>query len=201
MKDIWVKHRKKDPKHPTPATSKKKLHIGNDLETLALLILPVFLGVFSAYLLNHYSEYSSERKQEKEYMTSLTKDLRSDTAYINQCFQSIRTRELSIDSTVKYFMDHPNESKISISTSRQMRGSTWYKVFLEYHLTIDQLRYAGGLRLVQDSGIVHQIGIYNQLLSHFELVRQQYMSNQEQVFSLQEKLWDAFSNIKFSVVF
>lgn len=177
-------------KHPHHITHTKKW--GEYLLEFFLLFLAVFLG----FVAENIREEVVENHREKQFMQSMVNDLQLDTAYTGLSLQAIDIRNLSIDSTLNYFIDHPHVSKIPLSTVRQMRRSTWDQVFYEHTGTMDQLRYSGGLRLIHKRNVVDSIESYYQQLARFALTRQSYRNNQDLVFSLQEKLWDGFDNIK-----
>ncbi|MDB5232466.1 MAG: hypothetical protein JWN76_3271 [Chitinophagaceae bacterium] len=177
-------------KHPHNVTHKKKW------SEYLLEFFMLFLAVFLGFIAENIREGVVENHREKQFMQSLVKDLQLDTAYANQCLLSISKRDMSIDSTLNYFINHSTVSKVPLSTARQMRRSTWDQVFLEHTGTFDQLRYSGGLRLIHKRNIVDSIDRYYQQMARFALSRQSYGSNQDLVWSLQEKVLDAFDNIK-----
>ena len=177
--------------HPHHVTHKKKW--GEYLLEFFMLFLAVFLG----FVAENIREDVVEQHREKQFMQSLIKDLQLDTAYANLCLQSINSRMLSIDSTLDYFMAHQKVTRVPLSTIRQMKRSTWDQVFLEHTGTIDQLKYSGGLRLIQNRQIVDSIESYYQQINRYTLSRLAYRNNQDFVFSLGEKILDAFDNARF----
>lgn len=176
--------------HAHHSSHKKKWH------EYLLEFFMLFLAVFLGFIAENKRENVVERHREKQFMQSLVKDLELDTAYANECLFTISKRVLSIDSTLNYFTTHSTVTKIQKSTVRQMRRSAWDQVFLEHTGTFDQLRYSGGLRLIHKRDIVDSIDKYYQQMARFALGREVYRSNQDLVSSLQEKLLDAFDNIK-----
>ena len=156
----------------------------------------LFLAVFLGFVAENIREEVVEKHREKQFMQSLIKDLQLDTAYANRSLDAISKRNLSIDSTLDYFISHPHPSEVPLSTVRQMRRSTWDQVFLEHSGTIDQLKYSGGLRLIQSRNLVDSIESYYQQINRYGLAKQSYRTNQDLVYVFLEKLFDAFTNIK-----
>ena len=138
-------------KHPHHVTHKKKW------PEYLLEFFMLFLAVFLGFVAENIREGVVENHREKQFMQSLIKDLQLDTAYVNLSLSAISKRDLSLDSTLNYFVDHPNAVKVPVSTVRQMRRSTWDQVFLEHAGTIDQLNYSGGLRLIHKRNLVDSI--------------------------------------------
>src|SRR5260221_12202191 len=119
-------------KHPHHVMHKKKW------TEYLLEFFMLFLAVFLGFTAENIREGVVESHREKQFMESLVKDLQMDTVYANNSLQAINKRDLSIDSTLNYFIDHPHEAKIPFNTVRQMRRSTWDQVFMEHTGTIDQ---------------------------------------------------------------
>ena len=181
-------------KHPHHVTHKKRW------KEYLLEFFMLFLAVFLGFVAENIREEVVEKHREKQFMQSLIKDLQLDTAYANRSLDAINKRELSIDSTLDYFLAHPHPSEVPLSTVRQMRRSTWDQVFLEHSGTIDQLKYSGGLRLIKSRNLVDSIESYYQQIARYALSRQAYRTNQDLVFVFLEKIFDAFMNIKTSAL-
>ena len=128
--------------------------------------LMLFLAVFCGFLAEYQLEHTIENSREKQFMTSLVKDLESDTAQFNS-IKRFRLRKIqTIDSTLYYFA--LNNSKAF--TLRQMKFvSLGLRGFFQNSGTLDQLKNAGGFRLIRKRNIVDSISAYDQQIKRIAL--------------------------------
>jgi hypothetical protein len=132
----------------------------------------LFLAVTLGFFVNNLNENLSERNREKQYITSLMTDLRTDTAEIKMIHKSIASRIVGIDSLIHVLENRDKDNFIN----NLYYYSFKYLNSTEFHTssdgTISQLKFAGGLRLIQKKGesdnIVHyyssteNIGFYSE---------------------------------------
>ena len=160
-------------KHPHHVTHKKKW--GEYLLEFFMLFLAVFLG----FLAENWREESVEHKREKQYMQSFIYDLQNDTANLNYGFPLKVQRINAIDSVFLFFEENPDVIKIPGKVYRQMQRTLWDRHYRRNSTTIDQLKNAGGMRLIQKKNIADSIAVYDLQWIRAEFWREAYITNQE----------------------
>ena len=162
-------------RNPQPETKKMETHAnhlhhapGKKFWHYFYEFLMLFLAVFCGFLAEDQREHMVERRREKQYMRSLTRDLILDTAYLNLIYQVKITRALSIDSTLKYFKNQPGSRELTPELWRMITKNGSDRVFIPHNGTIDQLKNSDGMRLVQKRNIVDSIEAYYQQVTRME---------------------------------
>ena len=121
----------------------------------------LFMAVFAGFLAESYLEYRAERHKEHDYLVSLVSDLRIDSADISR--KEVNMSEV-IDfgrklTDIVYEDNWMNENADSMYLWAENMFDT--EVILQYaDGTIDQLRNAGGFRLIRNSVINEKIKEY-----------------------------------------
>src|SRR4030095_7314939 len=111
-------------------------------------VLMLFLAVFCGFLAENMREKIVERHREKDYIISMIEDLQTDTANLSLVIAGFDKMERRFDSTIRGF----NEAIKTYSndwTQRfiwSFRGG--YPDFYQSDRTIQQLKNAGGMRLI-----------------------------------------------------
>ncbi|HEY8688481.1 MAG TPA: hypothetical protein VIM07_04540 [Chitinophagaceae bacterium] len=141
-------------KHPHHVTHKKKW--GEYLLEFFMLFLAVFLG----FMAENIRENNVERHREKEYIESLVKDVIADTANAGIVIRDFVYRQPYIDSVVENFdaMLHGNSEAFA-----KYAGKGWgsFADFNPSDGTMQQLKNAGGLRLIRNKKAVDSILHYD----------------------------------------
>jgi len=116
----------------------------------------LFLAVFCGFLAENYRESLSVQKIEKEYMLSLIEDLKADTSNLQTYIAFKKDKSILMDSL----------ARLMLSEERNLYGNQIYffarqvfdeKPFVYSDGTIQQLKNAGNLRLIQKRNIVDQL--------------------------------------------
>jgi hypothetical protein len=116
----------------------------------------LFLAVFCGFLAENYRETLSVQKIEKEYMLSLIEDLKTDTSNLQTYIEFKKEKSLLMDSL----------ARLMLSEERNLYGNQIYyfarqvfdeKPFVYSDGTIQQLKNAGNLRLIQKRNIVDEL--------------------------------------------
>jgi hypothetical protein len=125
--------------------------------------LMLFLAVFSGFLAEYKLEQTIERHREKEYMQSMVRDLKSDISGISTAINGKIMRIALADSLMILF-----ENKDFKNTSGSMYNIGGLLSFRSYFNpndgTIQQLKNAGGLRLIKKTNVVDSIQQYANLI-------------------------------------
>jgi hypothetical protein len=158
--------------------------------------LMIFLAVFMGFIAENVREHIADQHREKEYMESLVKDLKLDTATLRLAVDLKEERLMAIDSILTYFRHNTNAKKVPVSMFNQIRRSTWDMFFIHHSGTIDQLKNSGGLRLIQKKRIIDSVEMYYQQVQRSEVRNNSYFENQQATYAISEKLWNAVDNIE-----
>jgi hypothetical protein len=141
--------------------------------------LMLFLAVFCGFLAEYKLEHVIEQQREKQYMQSFIYDLANDTANLNAGFPLKDQRIKAIDSVFLFYEMNPAVIKIPGKVYRQMQRTLWDRHYRRNSTTIDQLKNAGGMRLIQKKNIADSIAAYDLQWVRAEFWREAYITNQE----------------------
>jgi hypothetical protein len=121
--------------------------------------LMLFLAVFCGFLAENFREHQIEHKREKEFITSLIKDVELDTASLHLTY-SVREKYINYFDSLVFLLKHNDKSKLN--------DIYFYARFLgrinefKYHdRTIQQLKNSGSLRLIRNKKAADSITIYD----------------------------------------
>ena len=147
----------------TPTPRKKWTHY---LWEFLMLFLAVFCGFLAEYQLEHIIEH----KREKQYIISLSEDLRSDIKQIENISVVFKTKISRLDSVIDGLGFSPSLNCLKLS----------YRVigfpdFVYTDRTIQQLKNAGGLRLIRNLPVADSIVGYD-IHVRADLIHQENMN-------------------------
>ena len=123
--------------------------------------LMLFLAVFCGFLAEYKLEHMIEHQREKQYMQSLIYDLQNDKANLIEGFPLKDKRREAIDSLFIFFEANPDPKIVPGYIIRQMRRTVWDRHYRRNSTTIDQLKNAGGLRLIRKNIVRDSIAAYD----------------------------------------
>ena len=155
--------------------------------------LMLFLAVFCGFLAEYQLEHKIERQREKQYMQSLIYDLENDTTNLNEGFPRKDQRIKAIDSIFLFFEANPDAKTIPGTVLRNMRRSLWDRHYRRNSTTMDQLKNAGGLRLIRKKNIADSIAAYDLQWQRAEFWREGYINLQEKGKDMVHKIVNATS--------
>jgi hypothetical protein len=159
--------------HPHPAHGKK------NWKSYFWEFLMLFLAVFCGFLAEYKLEHVIEQNREKQYMQSFIYDLQNDTTNLNYGFPLKVQRINAIDSVFLFYEMNPAVVKIPGKVYRHMQRTLWDRHYRRNSTTIDQLKNAGGMRLIQKKIIADSIAAYDLQWIRAEFLREAYITNQE----------------------
>lgn len=120
--------------------------------------LMLFLAVFCGFLAEYQLEHKIERDRGKQYVQSLIQDLKLDTTRLSEIIKLRESRDEKIDS-LNFLLNKPDAaahgSDIYYLTRSLTRALTVR--FYSNDGTMQQLKNAGGLRLIRKQNIVDSI--------------------------------------------
>ena len=134
--------------------------------------LMLFLAVFCGFLAEYYLEHTIEHNREKQFINSLIRDIEADTAQLSNIKGFRIARLSSIDSVSNYFANNTSGT-ISLRGIQLLEDIKGHVSFYQNSGTLDQLKNAGGLRLIRQRNVVDSIQSYDQQIKRMAL-RDQY---------------------------
>ncbi len=124
--------------------------------------LMLFLAVFSGFLAEYQLEQIIERHREKQFIGSLTTDIKADIVHLNQIIVNREKRQAQLDSLMIL---------LNNSTLKESRNSIYFlavqvsrrnpTLFTSNNGTMQQLKNSGGLRLIINRLIADSIAKYD----------------------------------------
>ena len=154
--------------------------------------LMLFLAVFCGFLAEYQLEHKIEKDREKVYMKAMVDDLKKDTANINTAVAGNRIFINGLN-TLLDLLSNPQQD---VSYQRKifiysLKNTYWYMTIHFSELTLSQLKYSGGFRLIKNREVANNILQYDQgldackyhydfLLNYFHI----YEASQKELFNL-----------------
>jgi hypothetical protein len=152
-------------KHPHHVMHQKKW------KEYLLEFFMLFLAVFLGFIAENIREHLADQKKGKEYVSSFVEDLKKDTAQFSALINeyayadSVTNEITACYDTVSH---HPKSTDCLKTVLPYLTGFT---DFIYTDRTIQQLKNAGGLRLIQDKAASDSIISYDALVRK-ELIHQ-----------------------------
>jgi hypothetical protein len=153
--------------------------------------LMLFLAVFCGFLAEYQLEHKIEKDREKQYMQSFIYDLQNDTTTINSGLPLKDERIKAIDSVFLFFESNPDVTRLPGRVFRYMYRTIWDKHYRRNSTTNDQLKNAGGMRLIRKKNVADSIAAYDLLWQRAEFWREAYTANLAKGKELLHKIFNA----------
>lgn len=153
--------------------------------------LMLFLAVFCGFLAENFREHQIEHQREKQYMRSLLTDLENDKANLGGGFVLKEERIAAMDSVFLFFEKNPSVSEIDGILHRQILRTNWDRLYRRNTTTIDQLKFAGGMRLIRNKNVADSIASYDLKWIRAEFWKEAYVNQQEKEKQLISKIMEA----------
>ncbi|MBL0068645.1 MAG: hypothetical protein IPP39_09215 [Chitinophagaceae bacterium] len=116
--------------------------------------LMLFLAVFCGFLAEYKLEQTIERHREKEYMQLMVEDLKKDTANINTMVSGNRLLIKGLDSLLDMLSKPQADSNYQRKLfAYSLMYTYWYMPIQFSELTLSQLKYNGGFRLIKKPAV------------------------------------------------
>jgi len=123
--------------------------------------LMLFLAVFCGFLAEYKLEHTIEHNREKQFISTLIEDLKSDTAQLTEVITYKRRREKMADSLIMN-LSSPDHGKHGSDIYYYARNLTRPQYFFPNDRTIQQLKNSGSLRLIRNLPVSDSIMYYDQ---------------------------------------
>jgi hypothetical protein len=142
--------------------------------------LMLFLAVFCGFYAEYQLEHKIEKEKGKQYILSLHEDLETDTLQCNWQIKELTGKEAGLKNMANCFdtiIENPNSTEC---LKEVIINSYGFPDFIYTDRTIQQLKYAGGLRLIQDKAIADSITAYDAVVREMH-IHQEVLENQQQI--------------------
>jgi len=124
--------------------------------------LMLFLAVFCGFLAEYQLEHKIEKNREKQFITSLVNDIKADTARLNSILINRTAREARLDSLALLLnSSSPQNYSRDIYFFAVTAARTNTIRFIPNDGTMQQLKNAGGLRLIRKHNVADSIAKYD----------------------------------------
>lgn len=171
--------------------------------------LMLFMAVFAGFMAESYLEYRAERHKEHDYLVSMMKDLQMDTADMSYKIKNM-TMLIDTSEAISHLLTKNDISKTDVY---QIYSNAIFletkDCFLQFaNGTIDQLRNAGGFRVILNKEINDKIKNYiidqGRLNLQTELFRIEWTNSKHQKLNLLYNYiytgkWEDFNNLKINI--
>jgi uncharacterized protein YukE len=143
--------------------------------------LMLFLAVFCGFLAEYQLEQTIERHREKDYIVSMAEDLRADTANLSATINEFKKIESRLDSVVRGFDENITHYSESWTRSFVLSFRGGYADFYYTDRTIQQLKNAGGMRLIRNETAANGIIQYDAGMRDLEY-EETFLSRAQQLY-------------------
>jgi hypothetical protein len=161
--------------------------------------LMLFLAVSLGFMAENIREHQIEQNREKQYMVSFVADLESDIVNILEGMPRKDARMKAIDTLFQYFNENPNVTVVPAIIVKKMKRAAYDRSYVRNTTTINQLKNSGNLRLIRNRRVVDSIASYDWRWSRMEYYRETYISNQKDIYQLEEQIIEATDIIGYFI--
>jgi hypothetical protein len=144
-----------------------KIHHDKHIKDYLFEFLMLFLAITGGFLTENIRENKVERHREKEYVMSLIRDVKEDTASIKYTIRRNQNQIKGLDSLLTILekpLTKDNVEEFYLLTFKYLNN---YTGFTTNDITMTQLKNSGGLRLIENNAVSDSIVSYYSLIDHF----------------------------------
>ena len=154
--------------------------------------LMLFLAVFCGFLAEYYLEHTIEHNRERQFINSLVRDIKADTAQLS-IIKGFRVDRLSKIDSVAWVLSTDPAGIVAVQHLQLFEDLKGHVSFYQNSGTLDQLKNAGGLRLIRKREVVDSIQAYDQQIRRM-LLRDNFEAEEMRyTYRLAYKLTDGVS--------
>lgn len=170
--------------------SKKGLHKIWKKRFIEFLML--FLAVTLGFFADNIRDSFSNRNQEKEYITSMIEDAKNDKINIKKAIHNNEIRKKMLDSLSKFcYYYNPAEDSIHYKLYQYYQVVLLRPDFLNFsELTLQQLKNAGGMRLIKNKKAIDEIIRYDLAEKQLEDQQKYYENYQNKAIASGMKIFN-----------
>ncbi len=141
--------------------------------------LMLFLAVFCGFLAENMREHQVEKLRGRQYILSFCEDLRTDTAQFNYLIAELTEKSQALKATIPCIDSLVQGTGPGDCLEQVVSHTIGFTDFIYTDRTIQQLKFSGGLRLIQDKAIADTIIKYDAMVRQ-ELIHQDVLETQQQ---------------------
>jgi hypothetical protein len=142
--------------------------------------LMLFLAVFCGFLAENIREHNVEKKKGEQYILSFAEDLKKDTAQCDLSIPELTETMRVLQDLVPCFNTLKENMHKTACLKEIIIYSRGFKDFIYTDRTIQQLKNAGGLRLIEDKEIADSIIDYDAMVREMQ-IHQGVLENLQQI--------------------
>jgi hypothetical protein len=152
--------------------------------------LMLFLAVFCGFLAENIREHSVERHREKEYMVALIKDLQSDLTGLSKA-AGAKLKRIAMADSINHLFEK-GDYKNSSATIYFLGAHLGFRSYFNPNEgTIQQLKNAGGLRLIKKREVVDSLQRYTSFMQEFLKLQELEENQLEEYIKTMSNIFDA----------
>jgi hypothetical protein len=123
--------------------------------------LMLFLAVFCGFLAENLREHQVEKEKARQYIHSLAEDLAKDTAQCSFSDSELTAQLRGMKEMRECFKSLLQDPSSTLCLRTIIANSSGFTDFIYTDRTIQQLKNAGGLRMIQDKDVADSIIAYD----------------------------------------
>ncbi len=148
----------------------------------------LFLAVTLGFLVENQREHYVEHQRERKYISSLIADIKNDTAELNRNIYLRETKAKQGDSLIQLLISR--RYKESGSSTYYLAGGLRGIRFTNSDGTMQQLKSAGGLRLIRKQAIIDSVMKYDYTIKALQLQVERELETSSQYAELFGEIFD-----------
>ena len=127
--------------------------------------LMIFLAVTMGFFAEQIREHFVDAKREKEYIVSMLKELRSDSAQLAEVFKdTLRIKKM--DSLSLLLLSRNDSQSVIKNIYRLVDNITFYNAMTFSRNTLTQLKYGGNMRFIKNTDIVEGLNHLDNIITN-----------------------------------
>ena len=142
--------------------------------------LMLFLAIFCGFLAENFREHKVDEEKGHQYVYSFREDLIKDTVECTASIQELTETTAALDNLVPCFNEVDKDRSATNCLKNIITHSWGFKDFIYTDRTIQQLKNAGGLRLIDDKEIADSIIDYDATIRGMQ-IHQAVLENLQQL--------------------
>ena len=152
----------------------------------------LFLAVFCGFLAEYTLEHKIEKDREKQFIRSLVNDIKADIAHLNTTIEKRKQKVERLDSLFN-LLNSPRKTEFGISLyfNAIHTGRLVDVRFTPNDGTLQQLKNAGGLRLIRNRAVADSITRYDVSIRNLEKLGEQEVMVAQEYRMTANKVFDA----------
>ncbi len=151
--------------------------------------LMLFLAVFCGFLAEYQLEHMIEHQREKEYIKSMREDLREDTANLSIVIHNFLKKESQLERVLKDFDSGISDYSPVWTSAFVGSVRSGYADFFYTDRTVQQLKNAGGLRLIRNKNATKGIIEYDAVIKDLDRELEVLTFYQGKYMEIADRIW------------